>query len=99
MKSIYKLQIDRKGDNMSSYRIASKKALDTIDEYAEDFVEIDSLGLLTLNIFEYLLIEDMNKCLFQLFNGIIELLDYYEHFSKHTLRLAGGRFAMHSDLC
>ena len=71
-------------DDLSFYRISSKKAFDAIDEYSDDYEEIESLDLLILNMFENLLIEDKNTCIFNLFNGIIEILDYYEQFSERS---------------
>jgi hypothetical protein len=68
-------------NNMESYRSAVTKAEEAIDEYTEDYEELDTIEILTLSMFDAILLEDSSQSVFQLFNGIIELLDYYQQFS------------------
>jgi hypothetical protein len=67
--------------NLEAYTIASATALDDEKPYADDFEEWDTLDLLVLNMFDYLLIEDRAQSVLRMLNGVIELLDYYQQFS------------------
>ncbi len=76
---------DLKTDNLEFYRIADKKAFDELDQDDEEsYVEYDSMELLLLSGFEYSLHENREEALFYLFDGIINILDFYEQFSDRA---------------
>ncbi len=77
-----KLLEDLRTNNLTFYRIAYQKTLDKIDEYADDYEELEEIELLILAGFDFAIYEDRKLALFHLFDGIINMLDYYEQFSE-----------------
>ena len=67
---------------LEAYKLASQKAMEAMDPYTDDYEEIEAYDLLLLNLFDALLMEDSTHTILNLFNGIIELLDYYVQFSE-----------------
>ncbi len=65
---------DLRINDLTFYRIAYQKTLDKIDEYANDYKELEEIELLILTGFDFA----RKLALFHLFDGIISMLDYYE---------------------
>ena len=88
----YQIRIDNKQllkdielENLSVYQSQIKQANASVDEYAEDYEELEATQMIALDAFSMMVSNQKNsKNLVALFSGIIEVLDYYENFSEDS---------------
>lgn len=86
----YQIRIDNKQlfkdieqENLSTYQNQIKLANAAVDEYAEDYEELEVTQMIALDVFSMMVSNQKNsKNLVALFSSVIEVLDYYENFSE-----------------
>lgn len=86
----YQIRIDNKKlfkdieqENLTHYQSQIKQANAAIDEYADDYEELEATQIIALDAFS-MIVSNQNKSnnLVALFSSVIEVLDYYENFSE-----------------
>lgn len=78
-----KLIADILNDNTTHYQEIMEQATAAVDEYADEYEELEQLPIFILNAFDHAVAEHTKtESLVELFLGIINTLDYYENFSE-----------------
>jgi len=70
--------------NVEAYYNAIEKVLSEMDEYAEDYEEIDSFEIEILSLFDYCvstIYQPDKSTIYPCGEGVINILDYYEQFT------------------
>jgi hypothetical protein len=73
-------------ESTTSYQEIMKKSTAEVDEYADDYEELEQIPIFILDAFDNAIADNKNKeSVVALFLGIIDTLDHYENFSEEPV--------------